>query len=398
MHPQPLILERYAHLLVNFALGGGEGIKKNDVVYLQVPECAKPLLKELQIAILKAGGHYITQFMADDMARHFYEHANEEQLQFFPDKYLRGRVDQVHHFITIIAETNKHELKGIDPKHIMTRSSAFKPYMNWRTEKENRGQLTWTLALYGTQAMAQEAGITLEQYWEQIIKACYLDHEHPVKKWREITHEIDRLRHTLNKLKIDKVRIKAKGTDLTVGLGPGRTWLGGTGRNIPSFEVYISPDARRTEGHITFNQPLYRYGSLIKDVSLEFKNGHVVKATASEGQDLLQEMIATKGADRIGEFSLTDKRLSRIDTFMAETLFDENIGGPEGNTHIALGAAYKDAYPGDPSKLTEQEWETLGYNDSVVHTDIVSTEKREVIATLPDGTEKVIYKDGQFLI
>ncbi len=398
MYPSPHILERYAHLLVNFALRGGEGIRKGDVVYLQVPECAKPLLKELQIAVLKAGGHYITQFMADDTARHFYEHASDEQLQFFPDKYLKGRVDQAHHFITIIAETNKHELKGIDPKRIMARSSAFKPYTTWRTEKENRGELTWTLALYGTEAMAREAGITLEAYWNQIIKACYLDHEHPVEKWRDVTAEIDRLREALNELKIDKVRVKAKGTDLIVGLGAGRNWLGGTGRNIPSFEVYISPDARRTEGYITFNQPLYRYGSLIKNVYLEFSNGQVTKATASEGQELLKEMIATKGADRIGEFSLTDKRLSRIDTFMAETLFDENIGGPHGNTHIALGAAYKDSYPGDPSTLEEKEWNALGYNDSVVHTDIVSTENREVIATLPDGTEKLIYKDGQFLI
>lgn len=398
MHPPHQILERYAHLLVNFALRGGEGIKKGDVVYLQVPECAKPLLKELQIAVLKAGGHYITHFIPDDTTRHFYEHASDEQLSFFPDKYLRGRVEQVNHFLTIIAETNKHELKGIDPKRIMARSSAFKPYTTWRTEKENRGQLTWTLALYGTEAMAREAGITLEAYWDQIIKACYLDHEHPVERWRDITQEVDRIRHTLNELKIDKIRVKAKGTDLTVGIGPGRNWLGGTGRNIPSFEVFISPDARRTEGHITFNQPLYRYGSLIKNVYLEFSNGHVSKATASEGQDLLKEMIATKGADRIGEFSLTDKRLSRIDTFMAETLFDENIGGPHGNTHIALGAAYKDSYPDDPSTLTEEEWTALGYNDSVVHTDIVSTENREVTATLANGTEKLIYKDGQFLI
>ncbi len=109
-------------------------------------------------------------------------------------------------------------------------------------------------------------------------------------------------------------------------------------------------------------------------------------------------MIAAKGADCVGEFSLTDNRLSRIDKFMAETLFDENIGGLHGNTHIALGAAYKDSYPGDPSKLTEEEWENFGYNDSVVHTDIVSTENREVTAILQGGTEKLIYKDGQFVI
>lgn len=392
------ILKKYADVLINFALRSGEGIRKGDVVFLQVPECAKPLLKELQIAVLNAGGHTLTQFLPDDLSRDFYLHATDEQLEFFPEKYLKGRVEQADHFVTIIAETNKRELKGIDPKKIMSRSKAFKPYMDWRHDKENQGKLTWTLALYGTEAMAKEAGLSLEHYWEQIIKACYLDHPHPVQRWREVFEEIERVKKKLNDLQIDKVRVRAEGTDLTVGLGPARLWMGGSGRNIPSFELFISPDCRRTEGHITFNQPLYRYGDLIKNVSLTFKEGKVVHASASEGEHLLKEMIAAKNADRIGEFSLTDKRLSRVDRFMAETLFDENMGGPYGNTHIALGAAYKDSYPGDPSKVTEQEWHDLGYNDSVVHTDIVSTENREVTATLPDGTEKIIYKDGQFLV
>lgn len=392
------IHRKYAEILVHFALRNGQGIRKGEVVFLQVPECAKPLLKELQIEILKAGGHYITQFLPDNMTRHFYEHATDEQINFFPEKYLKGRVDQADHFLMIIAETDKRELKGIDPKKIMARSSAFKPYMDWRHDKENQDKMTWTLALYGTEAMAQEAGLTLEEYWNQIIKACYLDYEDPIKKWKDSFEEIERVKKKLNDLSIDKLRIQAKGTDLVVGLGPGRLWMGGSGRNIPSFELFISPDARRTEGYITFNQPLYRYGDLIRNVYLEFKQGKVVHATASEGEHLLKEMIATKNADKIGEFSLTDKRLSRIDKFMAETLFDENIGGSYGNTHIALGAAYKDSYPGDPSKLTEQEWVDLGYNDSVVHTDIVSTESRSVAATLPDGSEKVIYKDGQFTL
>lgn len=398
MHPTPEILEKYADVLVNFALRGGEGIQKGEVVYLQVPECAKPLLKELEIAILKAGGHYITHFVPNDLGRHFYEHASEEQINFFPHHYLKGRVDQADHFLMIIAETDKRELKGIDPKKIMARSAVFKPYMEWRHDKENKGQMTWTLALYGTEAMAREANLSLESYWEQIIKACYLDHHTPVHKWREVFEEIENTKQKLNALNIESVHVRAHGTDLTIGLGPNRVWMGGSGRNIPSFELFISPDARKTEGHITFNQPLYRYGDLIKGVYLEFKNGHVVKATATEGEHLLKEMIATPHADRIGEFSLTDKRLSRIDHFMAETLFDENIGGPQGNTHIALGAAYKDSYPGDPSQLTKEAWEAIGYNDSVVHTDIVSTEDREVTATLPDGTKKIIYKNGQFTL
>ncbi len=109
-------------------------------------------------------------------------------------------------------------------------------------------------------------------------------------------------------------------------------------------------------------------------------------------------MIATPGADRIGEFSMTDKRFSRITKFMAETLFDENMGGPQGNSHIALGSAYEDTYTGDVSKLSKKESAALGFNDSSVHTDIITTTRRTVTAHLKDGSKRLIYKDGQYTL
>ena len=109
-------------------------------------------------------------------------------------------------------------------------------------------------------------------------------------------------------------------------------------------------------------------------------------------------MIATKGANRIGEYSLTDKRHSRITKFMAETLYDENMGGPFGNTHMALGMAYRDCYAGDVSRLTNAQAKALGYNDSSIHTDIISTTDRTVTAHLKGGKTKVIYKDGMFVL
>ena len=109
-------------------------------------------------------------------------------------------------------------------------------------------------------------------------------------------------------------------------------------------------------------------------------------------------MIATKNANRIGEYSLTDKRHSRITKFMAETLFDENMGGPYGNTHLALGMSYRDTYAGDVSKLTTKQAEALGFNDSSVHTNIISTTRRTVTAHLKNGSKKVIYKDGKFVL
>ena len=129
-------------------------------------------------------------------------------------------------------------------------------------------------------------------------------------------------------------------------------------------------------------------------IYLEFKDGIVTKSTAKTGQKFLRQMIATKNADKIGEFSLTDKRFSKITKFMAETLYDENVGGEFGNTHIALGRAYRSCYKGDPSTVTEEEWDKLGYNSSVVHTDIVSTTDRTVTAYLKNGKTKIIYKSA----
>ena len=396
--PNQKVLEKYADILVNFALGSGKGIKKGEVIFLEVPECAKPLLIELQKTILKSGGHYITHYLPDGTARHFFELAEEHHLDFFAHHFYKGRIENIDHTIAILAETNKKELEGIESSKILRKSKAMKPYKEWKEKKEQEGKYTWTLALYGTEAAAKEAGITLEEYWEQIIKACYLDKENPIEHWKKSIAEVERLKDKLDELKIEKLRIKGERVDLTIKLGKGRKWMGGSGRNIPSFEVFISPDWRGTEGHVFFDQPLYRYGNLMKDIFLKFESGKVVEATAKEGEKILKEMIATENADKIGEFSLTDSRLSRIDKFMAETLFDENFGGIFGNFHIALGSAYKDSYPEDSTKLKKEDWEKLGYNESVVHTDIVSSEKREVTAFLEDGSSKIIYKDGIFII
>lgn len=396
--PSKKILEKYANVLINFALNSGKGIKKGEVVLLQVPESAKLLLKELRIAVLKSGGFLITQYLPEGLTRDYYEHASDEQLKFFPDKYLRGKIDQVDHIVSVIADTNPFELKGVDPKKIMLSGLTSKPYSDWRNEKESKGKLTWTLGLYGTPEMAKEAKMSLEDYWMQIIKGCYLDEKDPVKKWKETFKKIEILRKKLNKLDIDKIRIEADGTDLLIGIDKNRTWLGGSGRNIPSYEIFISPDCRRTDGYITFTEPLFRYGDLITGIKLEFKNGKVVKSSATKGEKLLKEMIKTKGADMIGEFSLTDRRFSKIDKFMAETLFDENVGGKYGNTHIALGNAYKDSYPLDQSKVDKGEWSKMGYNDSSVHTDIVATSNRKVTATLKNEKQIIIYQDGEFQI
>ncbi len=396
--PSQKILQNYADVLVNFALGSGHGVKEGEVVQCVVPDIAKPLALELQNALLRAGAHPMMKVIPTGFDKDFYTLANKEQLEFFPEVYLRERVNLIDHQIAIIADPNPSELSEVDPMKIMSARNSKKAYIDWRNEKETKGKFTWTLGLWGVEAKAKIVGLSIEEYWDQIIKACYLDEENPVAKWKELFALQHEIKTKLNALEIDHLHVVGEDADLIVKMGADRIWKMGGGRNIPSFECFTSPDWRGTEGWIRFNQPLYRYGNIIEGIYLKFEKGLVVEATAKKGQKFLTEMMKTPNANKAGEYSLTDKRMSRITHVMAETLYDENIGGPFGNTHLAVGMAYKDCYRGDPSTLTKEEWEAKGFNDSAEHTDIISTTDRTVTAYLTDGTEKVIYKDGMFTV
>jgi aminopeptidase len=168
---------------------------------------------------------------------------------------------------------------------------------------------------------------------------------------------------------------------------------------VPSFEIFVSPDWRGTEGVYFANLPSFRSGNYVEDVRITFAKGRVVKIEARQGKEFVKKQLAMdKGACQIGEFSLTDKRFSRIDRFMAETLFDENFGGKEGNCHIALGSSYSDTYSGDPARLTQATKKELGFNDSALHWDLVNTEPKTVTAHLTDGKKVIIYDRGIFKV
>ncbi len=396
--PTPTILEKYASVLVNFALNSGKGINPGEVVWAVIPDTAKPFYGALQKVILKSGGQPMLHLLATGFDRQFYELASDSQLTFFPTKYLRERINLIDHAIGIIADHDLNELKGVNPQKMMLAAESKKPYRDWQSEKEYKGKFTWTLGLYATPALAQEAGLTLKQYWQQIIQACYLSDDDPISSWKNMFKSQQKIMRQLNTMPINILHVEAPDIDLKITLGEKRKFVGGSGRNVPSYELFTSPDWRGTNGYIAFNQPLYRYGNLIKNIRLEFNNGIVTKATATQNQNVLRSFLKRPNANKVGEFSLTDSRFSRITRFMANTLYDENRGGKYGNTHIAVGMSYKDAYDGDPNTVTKDKWEELGFVDSGEHTDIISTTNRTVTATMHDGSEKVIYASGRFVV
>ncbi len=404
--PSDEILEKYARLLVRFGLRNRDGskLKKGSVVRFDVPDVAKPMYFHLQNEILKAGYNPMGKLLPTDSAEYniskaYYTNASKAQREFFPEIYAKASIDQIDGRIAIITNTLPGATKDVDPKKIMQKVQATTNLKKWYFDKINAGKLNWTLALWGTEAAAREAGISHKAYWQQIIYACYLDCDDPVKEWERINRTVQKTAQKLSDLKIDSLRVTGPDVDLTVGIGADRAWRAGGGNNVPSYEVFTSPDYRRVDGRIKFNRPLYdHYGNLIKGIALEFKNGVCIKATATENQKALQQLIKATGGNRIGEFSLTDARLSRITKFMADTLYDENTGGKYGNMHLAIGSAYRDCFQGKKQPKTDKQWDALGFNDSVIHEDIVSTTDRTVVATLQDGSEREIYKKGQFLV
>src|SRR4051812_4296652 len=130
--PPQVILEKYADLLINFALGDGKGVQPGETVWMRLHESAKPMYVPLRNAIIKAGGNPIIQYMADGVgAADVYELSSDTQLSFFPEKFYKGLVDQIDHMVYLISEYDKFELQSADPKKMMQAQRALMPYMEW---------------------------------------------------------------------------------------------------------------------------------------------------------------------------------------------------------------------------------------------------------------------------
>jgi aminopeptidase len=393
------LIEKYADVLV-WALKKArkKPFAKDDVVRIAYELPGLLLAEAIYKSLLKNGFNAVAKALESaSMERSFYEYSSEAQLKYVADgtkefnKTLNGS-------IFIAAPESLTHLAGVHPKAISKAMVARKPFRDILWRREEKGNFGWTLCLMPTEATAKSSGMSIKEYEQQIIKACFLDKPNPVAAWEDIYVRSGEIKKWLNKLAIKHLHIESKKCDLTLLLGEKRRWLGCSGHNIPSFEIFTSPDWRGTEGIYFANLPSYRSGNYIENVRLEFKDGKAFKVKAEKGDAFVKQMLKSdKTANQIGEFSLTDKRFSRIDKFMAETLFDENFGGKNGNCHIAVGSAYTDAYAGNVSSLTSSLKSKLGFNDSSLHWDLVNTEEKRVSAILSNGTKKVIYENGMFL-
>jgi len=391
-------LHRYADVLLwGLKTARSARYKKNDIIIIRYDKPALRLAEILYAKLMDMGMNPVQRMNPTvSMELDFYKRSNPKQLVFQPPgeevlyKNLNGS-------IFLYAPESLTHLSDIDPKKIGGAAVARKFLRDILERREEEGDFGWTLCIYPTPEQARHAGLSLKDYGKQIINACFLNRTSPVSHWQNILKNVTAIKQWLNRMQVKFYHIESDHIDLTITPGEKRKWIGISGHNIPSFEVFTAPDWRGTKGIYFANLPSYRSGNYVEGVRLEFKKGAVIKIEAQKGAEFVAKQLSMdKGANKLGEFSLTDKRFSRINTFMANTLFDENHGGRYGNCHVALGSSYSDAYDGDPRELTGEAKKALGFNDSALHWDLVNTDKKRVVAHLTTGSKVTIYEDGEF--
>ena len=391
-------LERYADVLwwgLTTARSGK--FKKNDVILIRYHLPAVRLAEILYSKLLELGMNPVIRAEVTTAMEHsFYSLSNNRQLTY-QNPGDRLLYENLNGSIFLHAPESITHLSTVDPAKIGKAAVSRKYIRDIYTKREEEGVFSWTLCTFPTAALAQHAGLSIDEYADQIAGACFLNKKSAVAEWEKIYSNALTLKKWLNALVVSYYHIESENIDLVITPGEKRRWIGISGHNIPSFELFLSPDWRGTKGVYFADQPSYRSGNYVEDVRLEFKQGKVTGIEAKTGKEFVSKQLSMdKGAGKIGEFSLTDKRFSRISKFMANTLFDENFGGANGNCHIAVGSSYSDTYDGNPAELTEKMKADLGFNDSALHWDLVNTEKKRVTAHLAGGKTMTIYENGVF--
>lgn len=353
---------KLAKILVDHSLA----IKPKEKVLLSVSNReAFPLVKQVYREVLKRGAYPLVDISEDRLSYDFYTLANEWQNTYVPSEVVKAKVAWADAYVRIVTDENLRELAQIDPAKMTARSKVIRPLMDPMIDSDR-----WILTWYPTNAMAQEAGVSLDYLTDFYYDACIVDYHKMEKELKGLEKVMD---------EGSTIHVVGQMTDLTVDIR-GRLAQACFGeRNIPDGECFLAPVTGGVNGEVYFELPTLAYGHEVSGIHLEFVKGRVVNAKAERGDDALQKMLNTdEGARSLGEFAIGAN--FNITRGMMNTLFDEKIGG---TIHMALGRAYKDRRGG-------------GENESAIHWDIVKDMR------LPGSTltidERVILKDGKLLV
>jgi len=267
----------------------------------------------------------------------FLKNANEDQLRFCSPLNLY-EYQTLDCSIGIWAEENTKALSNCDPQKIGITQAARKPLMDTFMKRAAEGSLRWVGTQFPSQACAQDGEMSLWEYEDFVFSAGLINTPDPVAAWKAVSERQKRLVDFLQGKKEYRV-VSANGTDVRMSL-EGKTWVNCDGReNFPDGEVFSGPVVESVEGQMNFSFPAVHHGRECDGVKLTFKNGKVVDASASKGEDFLISMLDMDAGSRyLGECAIgTNYDIQR---YTKNTLFDEKIGG---TVHFALGAGYPES-------------------------------------------------------
>jgi aminopeptidase len=335
-----------------------------------------PLAEELNLAVYKeallAGAFVSVVNIIPGVDEIFLKYANDEQLDYIPP-INRLIIENFQALLDIEAVHNTRELSGVDPNRLSRTRRARKELSQTYIARMGSRELKWCGTVYPTQALAQEADMSLSEYQDFVYEAGLLNLPDPVESWKEETVRQQRLRSWLNGK--DKLTLQGKDVDLKLSI-KGRLFEGASGQlNFPDGEIYTSPVEESVNGWVRFAYPVIYLGREVIDVELWFEDGKIVKEKASKGQDMLTGLLNTDaGARYLGELGIgTNYAIQR---FTKNMLFDEKIGG---TIHLAVGMGFP---------------EINGKNQSGIHWDMLCDMAQSEMRL--DG--ELFYKDGKFVL
>jgi aminopeptidase len=396
----PELLERFADLVVGFAAN----VQKGQVVSIGSEIGKEEVTRAIAAAAYRHGAKFVDASYFDMyIKRARLEYADEDTLDFVPAWYGErilelGRLHAAR--VGLTGPAHPGLLSDLDPRRI---GRDQLPAVRETGVVVNERTTNWTAVPCPTRPWAQlvHPDLDPEEAWvklcEQIVHVCRLDMDDPQQAWRERAETLVGAAARVTERRFDALRYVGPGTDLTVGLLPSSKFVAARFEtvdgivhlpNLPSEEIFTSPDPARAEGVVRATKPLVLGGSIIKGLEVEFRDGRAIRIDADENAEVLRSYAARdETADRLGEAALVDGdgRIGALDTVFFDTLLDENAA-----SHIALGHAYT---------MCVGEEDAPKLNDSTIHVDfMIGSADVQVLGVAADGTETPVLVDGDWKV